>query len=181
LPLMERIASGAHCGIISASAALLAYLPTHAIGLQQSFWSAITAIAVVQSEVRATRSIARDQFLGAAIGGITGVCLLLALGGHLLVYSLAVAVAMLSCWVLKVPTAARLAGTTVTIILLVPHAGTPASMVASRIIEVGWGVCAAVATVWLTARVPADAHLATSGQAAAAAVDLPARDTLQED
>jgi hypothetical protein len=66
---------------------------------------------------------------------------------------------MLACWAMNVGSASRLAGITATIILLVPHVGSPQSMFLSRIVEVGWGVCVAVATVWLAARLPA-AHLA---------------------
>ena len=60
---------GLEHGVMSAIAALVAFLPAEALGLPQSFWGAITAIAVVQSEYKAARSTARDQFVGAAIGG----------------------------------------------------------------------------------------------------------------
>ena len=154
IPLLHRTVAGGHHGILSACAALVAYLPAHALGLGQSFWSAITAIAVVQTEFRATESTARDQFLGAAIGGVTGVGASLAHGQGLLVYSMAVVFAMAACWVVNVATACRLAGITATIILLVPHIDTPQRMFLSRVSEVGWGVCSAIATVWLTARFP---------------------------
>src|SRR5580698_5028884 len=155
LPLLHRMAGGAHHGLISACAAIIAYLPTQALGLKEGFWSAMTAIAVVQTEFRATESTARDQFIGAAIGGVTGLCAFVALGPHLLVYAAAVVVAMLSCWALNVASASRLAGTTTTIILLVPHTGSPAGMFASRLAEVAWGVSVAVLTVWVAARLPA--------------------------
>jgi uncharacterized membrane protein YccC len=147
--------------MISALAALAAYLPTRALGLQEGFWSAMTAIAVVQTEFHATQSTARDQFFGAAIGGIVALCALLAFGPHpavslhLAVYAAAVAAAMAACWALNVASASRLAGTTATIILLVPHVGPPWVMFGSRIGEVGWGVSVAVVTVWLAARFPA--------------------------
>jgi len=154
-PALRRTVAGSHHGLLSACAALLAYLPTHALGLGQSFWSAIAAISVVQTEFRATESTARDQFLGAAIGGITGVGTSFAHHHGLFVYSLAVVLAMAICWVLNVGTASRLAGTTATIILLVPHLDTPGRMFLSRVTEVGWGVCSAIATVWFAARFPA--------------------------
>lgn len=159
LPLLQRLAAGAHHGVISACAALLAFLPAHAIGLKESFWSAITAISVAQTEFRATQTTARDQFCGAAVGGLTGLCTFFALGENLIVYAFAVILAMLVCWALNVGSASRLAGITATIILLVPHVGSPQSMFLSRVIEVGWGVCVAVAIVWLAGRLPA-AHLA---------------------
>jgi uncharacterized membrane protein YccC len=155
LPLLRRLAAGAHHGAISACAALLAFAPAHAIGLKESFWSAITAISVAQTEFQATRTTARDQFLGAAIGGIAGLCAFLTLGQSLIVYALAVIFAMLASWALNVASASRLAGITATIILLVPHAGSPASMLVSRLVEVGWGICVAVGTVWVAGRLPA--------------------------
>src|SRR5208282_1253881 len=44
----QRIVSGAAQGLMSAAAALIAYLPTKPLGLQEGFWGSITAIAVVQ-------------------------------------------------------------------------------------------------------------------------------------
>ncbi|HTC51484.1 MAG TPA: FUSC family protein [Steroidobacteraceae bacterium] len=155
LPLLHRMAGGMHHGLISACAAVIAYLPTQPLGLKEGYWSAMTAIAVVQTEFRATETTARDQFIGAAIGGITALCAYLAFGPHLVVYAAAVVVAMLTCWALNVASASRLAGTTATIILLVPHTGSPAGMFGSRLAEVAWGVSVAVVTVWAAARLPA--------------------------
>ncbi|MGH8202788.1 MAG: FUSC family protein [Steroidobacteraceae bacterium] len=154
LPLLHRLAAGAHHGAISACAAVLAFMPAHAIGLKEGFWSAITAISVAQTEFRATQTTARDQFIGAAVGGFTGLCTFFALGQNLIVYALAVVIAMLVCWALNIASASRLAGITATIILLVPRVGSPAGMFLSRIVEVGWGVCVAVAIVWLAGRLP---------------------------
>lgn len=166
LPLLSRLAAGAHHGMISACAALLAFIPAHAIGLQESFWGAITAISVTQTEFRATQTTARDQFFGAAVGGLTGLCTFLALGQNLIVYALAVIVAMLACWAINVGSASRLAGTTATIILLVPHTGSAPTIFLARISEVGWGVCVAVTIVWLAGRLPA-ARLADSAHGGA--------------
>jgi uncharacterized membrane protein YccC len=154
LPLLHRMAAGAHHGSISAIAALAAYLSTRALGLQEGFWSAITAVSVVQTEFQATESTARDQFIGAAIGGVISVCASLAFGPSLALYAGAIVLSMLTCWGLNVASASRLAGSTATIILLVPHTGSPERMFASRLTEVGWGVCVAIATVWLAARLP---------------------------
>ncbi|MGB6308376.1 MAG: FUSC family protein [Steroidobacteraceae bacterium] len=158
LPIAHRLSGGARHGAISALAALIAYLPTRALGLQEGFWSAITAIAVVQMEFHATETTARDQFIGAGVGGVTALCALLAFGPHLsmalhlAVYGAAIIAAMAACWAINAATASRLSGTTATIILLVPHSGPPWAMFESRIGEVGWGVSVAVATVWLAAR-----------------------------
>lgn len=151
--LKYRLRGGLGQGATSAIAALVAYLPNVALGNREGFWGAITAIAVAQTEFKATRTTALDQFTGAAVGGIIGLCSAVALGQHLWAYALAVVSSMLICWAANVPSASRLAGTTATIILLVPHTGTVQSMVVSRVSEVAWGVCVAVATVWSVGRV----------------------------
>lgn len=137
---------------MSMTAALLAYLPTQALGLREGFWAAITAIAVVQTDPGAAQTTARDQFLGAAIGGLIGVAVILMTGQRLVSYALAVLLSMVTAWLLNAKTAARLSGITATIILIVPHQGTAQATMTSRILEVGWGVCVAVTVVWLASR-----------------------------
>jgi len=153
LPFRRRLSRGVAHGIMSAVAAIMAYLPTQVLGLREGFWSAITAVAVAQTEFGATRSTARDQFAGAAIGGGIGLGAYLWLGPSLATYAGAVVAAILACWLVNVATACRLAGITATIILLVPHAGPVQRMAGSRVVEVGWGVCVAILTVWLFTRI----------------------------
>ena len=144
-------------------AALLAYLPAKPLGLREGFWASITAIAVVQSELGATQSSARDQFAGAAIGGVISVILVTVAGEHLAVYAAAVILSMLACWIVNVSSAARISGSTVTIILLVPHTGGAGGMMLSRIAEVGWGVVVGVAIVWLVNKVETAVRGSSSG------------------
>jgi len=138
--------------VMSAVAAIVAYLPTQVLGLREGFWAAITAVAVAQTEFGATRSTARDQFTGAAIGGLIGLTAYLTLGPSLPTYAATVVLAILACWLVNVASACRLAGITATIILLVPHLGPVERMAGSRVLEVGWGVCVAIGTVWLVTR-----------------------------
>jgi uncharacterized membrane protein YccC len=129
-------------------AGLIAYLPTQLLALHEGFWAAITAVGVVQSELGKTRISARDQLAGAAVGGTTAVVVLTLTGQHLASYALAVIVSMTLCALLNVPTAARLAGITATVLLLVPHQGSVETMMMSRVAEVGWGVLVAIGVVW---------------------------------
>ena len=154
VPLLQRMLAGAHYALLSAAAAVLAYLPPQLLGLKQSYWGALTAIAVTQTEITATTTTARDQFVGAAIGGLVGLGAMLLLGDGLWVYAVSVVIAMWFCWTLNVSSAARLSGTTVTMILLVPRTESPGRIVGARLFEVGWGVCVAVMIVWLAARLP---------------------------
>lgn len=152
LPLRRRLAGGLAHGVMSAVAATVAYLPTQLLGLREGFWAAITAVAVAQTEFGATRSTARDQFTGAMIGGVIGLAAYLGLGPSLPTYAAAVVFATLACWLVNVASACRLAGITATIILLVPHLGPVERMAGSRVLEVGWGVCVAIGTVWVVTR-----------------------------
>jgi uncharacterized membrane protein YgaE (UPF0421/DUF939 family) len=153
LPTRAKIIGGLSQGLMSAAAAILAYLPTKPLGLQEGFWGSITAIAVVQSELGATTTSARDQFAGAAIGGIISSALVTWAGQHLPIYALAVVLSMAACWMFNISSAARLSGSTATIIVLVPHHGSAEWMMVSRIAEVGWGVAVGVSVVWLVNRV----------------------------
>jgi len=149
LPLRARLTGGAAQGLMSAAAAIIAYLPTRPLGLKEGFWGSITAIAVVQAELSATRTSARDQFTGAAIGGLVSALIVTFAGQDLPAYVVSLVLSVLACWVLDVSTAARLAGSTATIIMLVPHTGSAGWMMLSRVLEVGWGVAVAITIVWV--------------------------------
>jgi hypothetical protein len=85
-----------------------------------------------------------DDSLGSVCGSGPGrhrrLVPLLILGPHFFIYAFAVVVAMITCSVLNVASASRLAGVTTTIIFLVPHVGSPVRMFFTRVAEVGWGV-----------------------------------------
>ena len=153
LPLRQRLTGGSEHAILAMIAALAAYVPTQLLGMREGFWGAITALAVVQSEFHVARSTARDQFAGALLGGIIGVAVVLAVGQHVWAYAIAVLVAILAAWLVAIPSAARLAAITATIILLVPHSGTAQRMMLSRVGEVAWGVTVAIAIVWTAQRI----------------------------
>jgi uncharacterized membrane protein YgaE (UPF0421/DUF939 family) len=152
-PLLRRIAAGARGGIIAAVAAVAAYLPVEFLQLKQGIWAAIAAIAAVQSEFQSTRSTARDQCLGAAVGGVAGLFGFHLPFEHLSMYAATVLTSMVICSALNVTSASRLSAITATIVFLVPHTDQSAwNAVLSRVSMVGWGVGVAVATVWLAAR-----------------------------
>ncbi len=154
LPTRAKLVGGLAQGLMSAFAAIVAYLPTKPLGLREGFWGSITAIAVVQNELHDTQNSARDQFAGAAVGGVISAIIVTFAGQHLATYAVAVVISMLACWTLNIGSAARLAGSTATIILLVPHQGTAGwMMMTSRIAEVGWGVTVGVMTVWCVNKV----------------------------
>lgn len=154
-PARHRAIGGAAQGLMSAAAALIAYLPTKPLGLREGFWGSITAIAVVQGGLSATQTSARDQVIGAAIGGAYGAALVATIGQSLPGYALALVLCMSTCWLLNAASAARLGGSTVTIVALVPHSGTAEWMMLSRFGEVAWGVLVGLGTVWVVNKVEA--------------------------
>jgi uncharacterized membrane protein YccC len=152
LPLRQRFVEGGEHAVLGTIAAIAAYVPTQLLGKHEGFWGAITALAVVQAEFHMARSTARDQLTGALLGGLIGVATIFLFGQHLWTYALAIITAILSAWLIAIPSAARLAAITATIILLVPHSGTPQSMMLSRVGEVTWGVVVAIVIVWSAQR-----------------------------
>jgi uncharacterized membrane protein YgaE (UPF0421/DUF939 family) len=145
----ERVTHGLVHGLTAATAALAAYLPPQWLGLKEGFWAAGAALAVVDHQWTTTRTSGRDQFAGAAIGGAISVVALL-LGGHQLIdYAFTVILAVTVCWILNIASAARLAGITATILLLVPSPQTIQQVMVSRLAEVGWGVLCAMVVVRL--------------------------------
>ena len=148
----ERLSGGGANAALSTLAAIMAYVPTQWLGFREGFWGAITALAVTQSEYGAVRSTARDQILGAGIGGLIALTALLLVAEHGLVrYGISVSTAVLFCWLANVASAARLAAITATIILLVPHSGSAERMYVSRVAEVAWGIAVAMTVAWTAA------------------------------
>lgn len=152
MPFTDRLGAGAQQALLSSVGALVAYLPTQALGLREGFWGAITAIAVMQTEFGAARNTGRDQVIGSAIGGAIAVAVVLTLGQGLGFYILAVVLSVLACAALNVGSASRLAAITATIIILVPHSGSPQHMLLSRVGEVAWGALVGLSLVWLFLR-----------------------------
>jgi uncharacterized membrane protein YgaE (UPF0421/DUF939 family) len=151
-PYLSRLKSGLPDGVMTAIAALVAYLPAHMIGVYQGFWGAIIAISVVQSEIGATEKIARNQFIGAVVGGTICLAGIVLFGQQIAVYGAAVALSILACTLLNVASASRLAGITCTILMLVPSTGSPLDIFLTRFAEVCWGAFVGLAVVWLADR-----------------------------
>jgi uncharacterized membrane protein YgaE (UPF0421/DUF939 family) len=125
-------------------AAALGYYAALALGLQQGFWAAITAISVTQASYAEVRHSSRDQFIGAIIGGVVGIAVAALVHNLFPAYALALIVSMTLCWMLDLGAAGRIAGITVTIVMLVPHEGTFLQFALFRLGEVVLGAFAAL-------------------------------------
>ena len=96
----------------------------------------------------ATRSAAFQRFVGTLIGSLVGWGSAVFWHQHVLVYGLAILIAVGLCYFLLLQSASRICAVAVTVITLVPRS-EPAHWVAlHRFIEVSYGVtCALVFTV----------------------------------
>jgi len=98
----------------------------------------------MQSNVGSTVSASRDRLIGTLIGAAFGGAFML-FGDGLWVYLVAVVTAMVACSLLDLKNSSRLAGVTVTILMLVHRTGSNWTLPLHRVIEVLLGVIVALA------------------------------------
>ena len=140
----DRLFAGLMHALRAVLAAALGYYGALALGLEQGFWAAITAISVTQASYAEVRHSSRDQFIGAIIGGLVGIAAAALVHNQFPAYALAVIAGMTLCWVLDLGAAGRIAGITITIVMLVPHQGTFLQFALFRLGEVMLGAVAAL-------------------------------------
>lgn len=112
-------------------------------GMREGYWGAISAIIVLQSNFGSTVTASRDRVLGTVIGAAFGFAFSL-FGTIPWNYVLALISAIVVCGFLGFRTSARLAGVTVTIIMLV-HAGSHWTLALDRVFQVLLGIVVALA------------------------------------
>ncbi|HEY0306734.1 MAG TPA: FUSC family protein [Acidobacteriaceae bacterium] len=111
-------------------------------GLHEGYWGAISAIIVLQSNVGSTVTASRDRILGTVIGAIVGFSFSL-FGTLPWNYVLAVLTAVIICGLLGLRNSSRLAGVTISIVMLV-KAGSHWSVAMDRVIDVFLGIVVAL-------------------------------------
>jgi uncharacterized membrane protein YccC len=130
----------------TALAAGLCYWLATLVHLADGYWGSISAIIVLQSNVGSTVTASRDRLLGTLIGAAFGAGFSFFGNGNnvLLMYLLAVVLAMVTCSVIGLKNSSRLAGVTVTIILLVHRTGSNWTLPLHRVLEVLLGIVVAL-------------------------------------
>ena len=132
----------------TALAAALCWWLAQSIGLHDGYWGAISAIIVLQSNMGATVTASRDRLLGTLIGAVLGFSF--SLFGELpWNYILAVLAAVIFCGLLGLRSSSRLAGVTITIVMLVQNAGSRWELALVRVGEVVLGIVVALAVTTL--------------------------------
>lgn len=128
----------------TALAAALCWWLALRFGLHDGYWGSISAIIVLQSNVGATVTASRDRLLGTFIGaGFGFACSVF--GAPPWNYILAVVLAIVVCGLLSLRNSSRLAAVTITIIMLVPIAGSRWDLALDRVGEVLLGIVVALA------------------------------------
>jgi uncharacterized membrane protein YccC len=127
----------------TAFAAALCWWLALQFGLHDGYWGAISAIIVLQSNFGATITASRDRIIGTLIGALFGFAF--SLFGTLpwnYVFALLAAVAV--CGLLGLKTSSRLAGVTITIVMLVQKSGSRWTLALDRVSEVFLGIIVAL-------------------------------------
>lgn len=131
-------------GAKTALAAGFCYWISLRFGLHEGYWSAISSIIVLQSNVGSTITASRDRLIGTAIGAVIGF-VASPWGPHPLAFALAILSAVLICGGLGLRNSSRLAGVTVSIVMLVQRNGSHWRIAADRFLEVALGIVVALA------------------------------------
>jgi Fusaric acid resistance protein family len=126
----------------TALAAGLCWWLASRLGLHDGYWGAISAIIVLQSNFGATITASRDRVLGTMIGALLGFSFSL-LGTVPWNYILAVFAAIVICGLLGFRSSSRLAGVTITIIMLV-QSTSHWTVALTRVGQVLFGILVAV-------------------------------------
>jgi uncharacterized membrane protein YccC len=132
----------------TALAAALCWWLAQRFGWRDGYWGSISAIIVLQSDVGSTVSASRDRLLGTLIGAAFGFSFAL-FGSLPWNYILAVLAAMIVCGLLGLRNSSRLAGVTITIVMLVQNTGPRWSLALDRVSEVVLGIVVALAVTTL--------------------------------
>jgi hypothetical protein len=126
-------------------------------GLHEGYWAAISAIIVLQSNFGSTVTASRDRVLGTVIGALFGFAFSL-VGSIPWNYIAAVFAALVVCGLLGLRTSSRLAGVTITIVMLV-QSGSQKTVALTRVGEVIFGIVVALAVSTLVFPDRARLHL----------------------
>jgi uncharacterized membrane protein YccC len=154
-------------GLKTAIVAAACYVVAPHLGMREGYWSAISCIIVMQTELGASLTAARDRVIGTAIGGILGWGCAVLWGGNVALYAVGVALALVICGVLGMAGAGRISGVTVSIITLLPHTG-PAWLVSlHRLLGVSFGVVVGLAAALLSMKLEERYRRAAAGESAA--------------
>ena len=133
-------------------AALVSMLLARGLKLPEFYWAPISTIVILLSTVN-PMALAWQRFVGTALGAALGAVIASYLAPNWIVYAAGIFVCGILSAVLRLHTAYRFAGITLTIVLLTGRGHPPWVVASHRFVEVSLGIAVAllVTLVW---RVP---------------------------
>jgi uncharacterized membrane protein YgaE (UPF0421/DUF939 family) len=133
----------------TAIAAVAAMLLARLLKLPEFYWAPISTIVITQSTIP-PRTLGWQRFVGTALGAVLGAALMTFFRPSALVYGLGILLCGLAARLLRVGSAYRFTGITLSIVLLISHTSAPWIVAWHRFLEVSLGIAVAlvVTTVW---------------------------------
>jgi uncharacterized membrane protein YccC len=133
-------------GVSAAVVAVFSYSTVSLVpALQEHYWAPIAAVVVLYPDREATRNAATERFIGTIIGSLVGWGCAAWWHESLVLYGLGIAVAVGTCYLMRLEKASRLCAVAVTVITIVPRPGPAYQIAFHRFVEVSYGVVCALA------------------------------------
>ena len=141
-------------GVSAAVVAVFCYSTARLVPrLPEAYWAPIAALVVLYPDRQATKKAAVQRFVGTMLGSAIG------WGGavwwqhRMLVYGLAILLAVAVCCVLRLEAASRLCAVSVTVVTVIPHPEPALWAALHRFAEVSYGVACAMGYTLLADRI----------------------------
>jgi uncharacterized membrane protein YccC len=139
----------------TALAATASLLIARAIGMPEAYWSAITTIVMMQSNLGATLTLSIERIVAGALGASLGAIESTYFGPNIIAFGLAIVLLGLISRLFQMEkTGYHYASVTLAIVVLIPRTNPPWYIATHRFIEVSIGIliALAVAAIWLEER-----------------------------
>jgi uncharacterized membrane protein YccC len=135
----------------AAMAAILSLLVARQLDLPETHWAPISALIVTQSTWGASLPISVQRFAGTALGAAFGAIVATFFPGDVIAYGLTIFAIGGLCTLVRADWAAfRYAGIALSIVMLIPHTGSPVIAATHRFVEVSLGIAVGlmVTAIW---------------------------------
>jgi len=144
----------------TALAAVVSFLIARLLRMPEAYWATILTIVVMQSTLGAALAISWERFVGTILGAVAGGSIATYFQSNLAAFAAGVFLLGMLCAILKVGSAYRFAGITLTITMLIPRVRAPWVVAEHRFIEVSVGIVVAlvISALWPTQRSSAPAN-----------------------
>lgn len=129
----------------TALAAVISLVVARRIGLPEAYWAPLTTLVVTQSSLRAAWGSSSQRLAGTALGAVAGAVIATFWAASLASLAAGIFAVGILCAALKLGNNAyRLAGITLIIVVIIPHAHAPWLLAGQRFLEVAIGLAVAL-------------------------------------